>query len=231
VIDAPAGSPPPQRDGGTGTGSPGSGIDARVVRLGATIAGAVAVIVGAVILAIGGSQPAVTVDGLGALPLVDASAGARSSAGDAGPDGTLVVEVVGAVVKPGLYRLPVGARVGDLVAAAGGYGPRIDIERAEATLNLAAPLRDGDQVRVPARGDPGPTGMPAEPTAGRGGPLDLNGASQAELEELPGIGPATAQKIIAAREEAPFASVDELRSRGVLGEKTFERLRDLVTVR
>lgn len=207
-------------------------MDARIVRLGAILAGAVAAVVGAAILAIGGSQPSVTIDGHGTLPLVDASATGPSSTGAAGPDGTLVVEVVGAVVKPGLYRLPVGARVGDLVSAAGGYGPRIDVGRAEATLNLAAPLHDGDQVRVPARGDPGPTGESSPgSTAERGGPLDLNGASQAELEELPGIGPATAQRIIAARDEAPFASVDELRSRGVLGEKTFERLRDLVTVR
>jgi competence protein ComEA len=203
-----------------------------VVRLGAILTGAIAVMAGAVLLAIGGSQPSVTIDGHGTLPLPDASATAPSSAAAAGPDGTLVVEVVGAVVKPGLYRLPVGARVGDLVAAAGGYGPRIDVGRAEATLNLAAPLRDGDQVRVPARGDPPAAGeSSSRPAAEGGGPLDLNGASQAELEELPGIGPATAEKIIAARDEAPFASVDELRSRGILGEKTFERLRDLVTVR
>ncbi len=76
-----------------------------------------------------------------------------------------------------------------------------------------------------------PRPTPAAPGTPGGAPVDLNRATQAELEELPGIGPATALKIIAAREEAPFAAVEELRSRGVLGEKTFEKLRELVAVR
>ena len=146
------------------------------------------------------------------------------------------MEIVGAVTRPGVYRLPAGTRIGDLVDAAGGYSPRVDVDRASRDLNLAALLADGDQVRVPSRDDaaaatvgPAGTGGGADP-AGSGGLVDLNAATSAELEELPGIGPATAGKIIAAREEQPFTTVDELRSRGVLGEKTFEKVRDLVVV-
>jgi competence protein ComEA len=198
---------------------------------------AAACAVGAFILAVGGGDGAVRIDGATAVDAV-ASAAPDGSAGAevAGQGGELVVEIVGAVRRPGVYRVPAGSRVGDLLEAAGGYGPRVDTAGAERALNLAAQLRDGDQVRVPSRDDPAlaslAPGAGAGPAAGpaAGGAIDLNTATQAELEELPGVGPATAQKIIAAREEAPFGAVEELRSRGILGEKTFEKLRDLVTV-
>jgi competence protein ComEA len=201
--------------------------------------GAVACAILAFVLAFAdGPGDALVVEGGSALPVPGAS-GAIDPAGvvDGPVESEVVVEIVGAVPRPGVFRLPAGSRVGDLVAAAGGYGPRVDTARAERELNLAATLHDGDQVRVPSRDD-APTGGGAGPDGGTaptgtpaGTPIDLNRATQAELEALPGIGPATAQKIMAAREEAPFATVEELRTRGVLGEKTFEKLRELVAVR
>jgi competence protein ComEA len=174
---------------------------------------------------IGGSALAPTV-GPGGTP-------AAADPADAGA--VVVVEIVGAVERPGVFRLPVGARVGDLVDLAGGFGPRVDTGRA-GSLNLAAILKDGDQVRVPSRDDlapatsPGPAGGS---DAGRGTStiVDLNRATSAELEALPGIGPVTAAKIIASREtDGPFATVDDLRTRKLVGEKTFGQLKPLVTV-
>lgn len=192
-----------------------------------------ALLVGGVALVVAiGSGTGTTIEG------PDTPAGRGESTGPEAVTGEIVVDVAGAVAKPGLYRLPSGARVGDAIEAAGGFGPRVDVDRVALELNLAAALADGAQVRVPSRDDQPPTSAGpglggnggSSNGGGAGGLLNLNTATQAELEALPGIGPVTASKILAAREETPFRSVEELRERGLVGEKTFEQLRALVTV-
>jgi competence protein ComEA len=197
----------------------------------AGLAGAAAIGAVALVIAVSGGGTT-TIEGpeplLGAVP---------SGSADAAPGDELVVDVAGAVVNPGLYRLGTGARVGDAIEAAGGFGPRVDVDRVGIVLNLAATLTDGAQIRVPSRDDP--SAPPAVGGGGSGGSgggsgggglVNLNTATESELDTLPGIGPVTAAKIIEARTTAPFRTVEELREREIVGEKTFENLRDLVTV-
>jgi competence protein ComEA len=146
----------------------------------------------------------------------------------------IVVDVGGAVARPGVYHLPSGARIADAISAAGGYGPRVDADRADRELNLAAIIYDGDQIHVPVRGETGGGETSASDGGSTDGPsaghlIDLNRASAEELDTLPGIGPVTAAKIIAAREERPFASVDDLATRKVVGPATLTKIRALVT--
>ncbi|MEM9036863.1 MAG: helix-hairpin-helix domain-containing protein [Actinomycetota bacterium] len=138
------------------------------------------------------------------------------------------VHAAGAVVRPGLYRLPDGARVADLLEAAGGVTDDADLDR----VNLAAPVTDGAQLFVPRRGEPvvAIEGATASSQAS-GGPIDLNLAGAAELESLPGIGPSTSAAIIAHRErDGPFATVDELLEVRGIGPAKLDAIRDLVVV-
>jgi len=200
----------------------------------AAIATAAVLGVAAFVVAASGAEPSVDVDGGGPLPA--ASGGARLASGaPAGAErAPVLVDVQGAVVHAGVVRLPFGSRVGDAIAAAGGYGPRVAADRVGQVLNLAAVVRDGDQVIVPSRDGPAPGSGGATSSAAAGGPsspIHLNRATAAELDALPGIGPVTAAKIIAAREEQPFASVEDLRTRKLLGPATFDKVKELVTVR
>lgn len=140
--------------------------------------------------------------------------------------GEIVVDVQGAVAVPGVVVLQAGARVADAIGAAGGYSAAADLAAAAATLNLAATLHDGEKVFVPIAGGPQPSGGGPD----SGGLVNVNTASPEALEALPGIGPVTVQKIVAAREERAFGSLDELVERKVLNRGQLDDIRDLVTV-
>jgi competence protein ComEA len=142
------------------------------------------------------------------------------------PPRELVVHVAGAVFRPGLYRLPDGSRVDDAIAGAGGAKPRAALE----LVNLAAPVADGQQVLVPVRGSGGATGAGvAAPEAAAGAKVHLNSATLEQLDELPGIGPVTAQQILDYRAaNGAFRSVDELDAVPGIGPARLEQLRPLV---
>jgi competence protein ComEA len=185
------------------------------------------------------AQPSQAGDG-GAASSSDAGAG-DGAGGGASTTATapteVVVHVAGAVVSPGVRRLPPGSRVTDALDAAGGALPGADLPR----INLAAPLVDGQQVYVPKPGEELPVaagaGLPGGAgNAGTGGsvpgaPVDLNTGTAEQLDTLPGVGPATAAAIIAHREQhGPFTSVDQLLDVRGIGEAKLEQLRDLVSV-
>jgi competence protein ComEA len=136
----------------------------------------------------------------------------------------LVVHVVGAVRRPGLYRLPERSRIADAVSRAGGATRRADL----SAVNLAAPVSDGVQVVVPVRV---PTAPGGEPAAGPGpdtGPVHLNTATLEQLDALPGVGPVTAQKILDYRQQhGAFSSIEELDAIPGIGPARLEQLREV----
>jgi len=147
--------------------------------------------------------------------------------------GHVLVHVAGAVLAPGLVEVAAGARVADAITAAGGLAADADPGR----LNLARPVTDGERIDVPRIGDDA-GGMDAGDSGGAAaggirpdGRVDLNLATEEELQTLPGVGPVMASRIVAHRQEhGPFVDVGQLRQVSGIGDRTFQKLADLVTV-
>jgi len=151
-----------------------------------------------------------------------------------------VIQVSGAVAQPGLCELTPGSRVAQAIDCAGGLLPEADLH----DLNLAARLEDGEHLRVPfigERDNPGPTPLSSQParpdarseasTPSENALININAASQAELESLPGIGPVLAGKIIAYRQEhGPFKDIQGIVEVAGIGPATFEQIKNLITV-
>ena len=159
-------------------------------------------------------------EGGGEVSFAAADAGpAEGSFSIGGQSEDMVVDVTGAVRDPGVYRMPAGSRVHDAVARAGGAAPRAQLE----AINLAARLADGQQVVVPER-LPGGAALGA---AGVEGPISLGTASVEQLEEIEGIGPVTAEAIVAFRDEhGGLSSVEQLDQVSGIGPATMDSLRD-----
>jgi len=132
----------------------------------------------------------------------------------------IMVHVTGAVVSPGLYYLPEGSRVNDAVQAAGGF-----LENADTSfINLAGIIKDGDKIHVPEL-------LPGLSLGGSGLLVNINFATQTELENLPGIGPTLAKRIIDYRSQYGFFdSIDSIKDVPGFGEAVFEKIKDLITV-
>jgi competence protein ComEA len=195
---------------------PGFDVTRRRALAGALLLGAVLIVAGRQLVRSGAAEP---------------PRSARIVAEQARPQSEpkLVVHVVGAIRRPGLYRLREGARIADALARAGGATRKADL----SLVNLAAPLADGVQVVVPKRLSAAAAAAAAgssEAASGAAqGPVHLNSATFEQLDALPGIGPVTAQKILDFRDQnGGFASVDELDAVPGIGPARMEQLRDLV---
>lgn len=166
---------------------------------------------------------------LAALPGFGQPSEGAAAPSDAGGTGTteVVVDVAGKVRRPGIAVLPPGSRVVDAIEAAGGARRGVDL----STLNLARVVVDGEQILVGAAPAAGVAGSVGAPAAGDGALVNLNSADQAALESLPGVGPVTAEAILAWRtEHGAFTSVDELLEVDGIGEATLADIAPHVTL-
>lgn len=168
---------------------------------------------------------------------------------------TVVVDIDGQVVAPQVVELPKKSRISDAIYAAGGLTKKADV----STINRAKILTDGEKIYIPAKGeqmgamgsgngDGGGSGLSGSDASGNGdgtagtgsragsggafsnGKININTASSSQLQEITGVGPATAEKIIAYRQKSPFKSIEDLKNVNGIGDKTFEKMKDQVTI-
>lgn len=142
---------------------------------------------------------------------------------------TISVDVSGAVQKPGVYQLKEGNRTEEAIAFAGGFSDKANKEYISKYLNMAQKLSDGSKVYVPFEGDPAPVGAGQGVVAGTQvqSKVNINTASQSELEALPGIGPVTASKIISDR---PYQKIEDLLDKKIVTKSTFEKIKDSIVI-
>lgn len=142
----------------------------------------------------------------------------------------ITVDIEGAVIHPGMYKLAVQSRLQDLILKAGGYTTTVDHEKVAKGLNLAEKLNDGAKVYVPFVNEEETASVGQQTVLGassnEGGLININSASSEELDSLPGVGVVTAGKIIANR---PYTSIDQLVEKKAVGQSTFEKLKDKIT--
>lgn len=147
----------------------------------------------------------------------------------------IILDITGAVSKPGVYEMIEGDRIVDLIEKAGGFTDKVDLDFVEKNINKAAKLSDGQKIYIPRVGESISASSSASSSSTNttstnnksSGPVNINTSSKQQLVDLPEIGEVTADKIIAAR---PYANIDELISKGAMKKSSVDKIRELITV-
>lgn len=180
-------------------------------------------ILGLILLIIGIAQLFLQTGDSNQIEIVPASQSEINS----GQTGEIVIDISGAVGKPGVYGLPQDSRIAKAVEVAGNFSSSADLSWVAKNLNLAAILQDGAKIYIPAKGEQSTVGIQGTRQLSNTVKVNINTADQSQLEALPAIGPVTAGKIISAR---PYNSVEDLLTKKVVGKSTFAKIKDLVSV-
>ena len=137
--------------------------------------------------------------------------------------GDIIVDIAGAVEKPGVYTLKAGTRMAEAIEKAGGFTPVADTEWISKTMNMAVKLSDAAKIYIPQKGEK-VTNILGTDTSGA---ININSASEGELDKLSGVGPVTAQKIIDGR---PYSNLSDLIAKKILTQKAFDKIKDQISV-